>query len=183
VVGFSSSSSGLSSAFSFSQRLSVGRKDDIVEKVRAVAEPLVAQEGLELVEVELGGPGGHTILRLFIDKQGGITLDDCTNVSHVVSAALDVEDPLDGAYELEVSSPGLDRPLRTPEHFTKYAGKQARIKTYAPLAGGEASDGRKTFVGTLKGIVDGKVEIEVDGKLFQIPHAQISKANIEPVFE
>ena len=158
----------------------MGRKDDIVEKVRAVAAPLVEQEGMELVEVELGGPGGHTILRLFIDKTGGITLEDCSNVSHLVSAALDVEDPLHGAYQLEVSSPGLDRPLRTPEHFAKYAGQKARIRTYGPIA---ESENRKTFIGTLKGIVDGKVEIEVDGKLFQVPHAQISKANIEPVFE
>lgn len=158
----------------------MGRKDDIVEKVRALAAPVVAQEGLELVEVELGGPGGHTILRLFIDKQGGVTLEDCSNVSRIVSAVLDVEDPLEGKYELEVSSPGLDRPLRTPEHFAKYAGQKARVRTYGPIP---ECENRKTFVGTLRGYAEGKVEIDVDGKLFQVPHGQISKANIEPVFE
>lgn len=158
----------------------MGRKDDILEKVRAVAGPVAAAEGLELVEVELGGAGGRTTLRLFIDKPGGVSLDDCSSISRAVSAALDVEDPLDGAYDLEVSSPGLDRPLRTPEHFLKYAGQKVRVKTYGPIP---ECENRKTFVGTLQGFQDGKVAVDVDGKLFQVPHQQISKANIEPVFD
>src|SRR5918912_1620534 len=128
--------------------LDVGRKEEIVEKVRAIAAPLAAGEGLELVDVELAGAGGRTTLRLYIDRAGGVSLDDCTSVSRAVSAALDVEDPIEGAYDLEVSSPGLDRPLRTPEHFQRFAGRKARIKTYGPLA--EAS-GRKSFSGTLLG--------------------------------
>ena len=158
----------------------MGRKDDILEKIRAIAGPVAAAEGLELVEVELGGAGGRTILRVFIDKAGGVSLDDCSSISRSVSAALDVEDPLDGAYDLEVSSPGLDRPLRTPEHFQKYAGQKVRVKTFGPVP---ECENRKTFVGTLKGFDGGKVAVDVDGKVFQVPHPQISKANIEPVFD
>ncbi len=111
----------------------MGRKEEIVEKVRAIAAPLAAGEGLELVDVELAGAGGRTTLRLYIDRDGGVSLDDCTSVSRAVSAALDVEDPIQGAYDLEVSSPGLDRPLRTPEQFSKYAGENVRVKAYGPI--------------------------------------------------
>jgi len=158
----------------------VGRKEDILEQVRRIAGPLAVQEGLELVDVEFGGPGGHQTLRLFIDKAEGVTLDDCTSISRAVSAALDVEDPIVGAYDLEVSSPGLDRPLRTPEHFQKYAGARVKVKTYAPIS---ETDNRKTFIGELRGFEDGLVMVDVDGTVFRIPHAQISKANVEPVFD
>jgi len=155
----------------------MGRKEEILEKVRNLASALAAQEGLELVDVEFAGAGGRQVLRLYIDKAGGVSLDDCTAVSRAVSAALDVEDPLQGSYDLEVSSPGLDRPLRTPEHFEKFKGSKVRVKTYAPLGD------RKTFVGTLKDFTGGEVVVEVDGREFRIPHAQIAKANVEPVFD
>jgi ribosome maturation factor RimP len=158
----------------------VGRKEEILEKVRSIAAPLTAQEGMELVDVEIGGAGGRQALRLFIDRPGGVSLDDCTAVSRAVSAALDVEDPIQGAYDLEVSSPGLDRPLRTPEHFQKFAGEKVRVKTYGPLV---ECENRKTFVGILKGFEEGHVVVDVDGKVFRVPHAQVSKANVEPVFE
>ncbi|MGE5049385.1 MAG: ribosome maturation factor RimP [Deltaproteobacteria bacterium] len=158
----------------------MGRKEEILEKVRSIAAPLAAQEGLELIDVEIGGAGGRQALRLFIDRPGGVSLDDCTAVSRAVSAALDVEDPIQGAYDLEVSSPGLDRPLRTPEHFQKFAGQKVRVKTYGPLA---ECENRKTFVGILKGYEEGNVVVDVDGKVFHVPHAQVSKANVEPVFE
>lgn len=158
----------------------MGRKEDILEKVRQIASPLAAQEGLELVEVEIGGASGRQALRLFIDKPGGVSLEDCSALSRALSAALDVEDPVAGAYDLEVSSPGLDRPLRTPEHFQKFRGQKVRLKTYGPVPGCE---NRKTFVGTLQGYEDGQVLVEVDGRLFRVPHAQVSKANVEPVFE
>jgi len=165
--------------FIFGVRI-LGRKEDILERVRRIAEPLAAQEGMELVEVELGGAGGRQALRLFIDKPGGVSLDDCTSMSRSVSAALDVEDPIQGAYDLEVSSPGLDRPLRTPEHFAKYAGQKARVRTYGPIP---ECENRKTFVGNLEGYEDGRIVVNVDGKVFRVPHAQVSKANVEPVFE
>lgn len=158
----------------------MGRKEDILEQVRRIAAPLAAQEGMELVDVELGGHGGRQALRLFIDRPGGVSLDDCSSISRAVSAALDVEDPIQGAYDLEVSSPGLDRPLRTPEHFARFAGQRVRVKTYGPVP---ECENLKTFVGRLQGFEEGKVMVDVDGKLFRVPHAQVSKANVEPVFD
>jgi len=160
--------------------VAVGRKDEILNKVREIAAPLAAQEGLELIDVELGGPGGRQILRIFIDKSGGVSLDDCSSISRAVSAALDVEDPIQGAYDLEVSSPGLDRPLRTPEHFQKFAGKRVRVKTFGPLP---ECENRKTFVGILQGYENETIVLDVDGRIFRVPHAQVSKANVDPVFE
>ena len=154
----------------------MGRKEEIVEKVRAIAAPLAAGEGLELVDVELAGGGGRTTLRLYIDRNGGVSLDDCTSVSRAVSAALDVEDPIQGAYDLEVSSPGLDRPLRTPEHFQDFAGEEVRVKAFGPIA---ELENRKNFHGTLRGFEDGRVLVEVDGKLFRVPREQIAKAHLE----
>ena len=176
----------------------MGRKEEILERVRTLAAPLAAQEGLELVDVALGG-AGRTELTLFIDRAdksgasalptqpgtnpgASVGLEDCANLSRIVSAALDVEDPLAGAYELVVSSPGLDRPLRTPEHFARYAGQKCRVKTFAPVL---ECNNLKTFVGLLRGYDAGKkaVLVDVDGKLYAVPHAQISKANLDPVFE
>jgi ribosome maturation factor RimP len=154
----------------------VGRREEIVEKVRAIAAPLAAVEGLELVDVELAGGGGRTTLRLYIDRAGGVSLDDCTSISRAVSAALDVEDPIEGAYDLEVSSPGIDRPLRTPEHFQKFAGEEVRIKAFGPIP---ELENRKTFHGTLRGFEDGHVLVEVDGKLFRVPQDHIAKAHVE----
>jgi ribosome maturation factor RimP len=158
----------------------MGRKDDILEKVRRLAAPLAAQEGLELVDVEMGGGGGRQTLRLYIDKAGGVSLDDCTAVSRAVSTALDVEDFIQGTYDLEVSSPGLDRSLRTPEHFRKFVGNKVRVKTFGPVP---ECENRKTFVGILRDYEDDSVVVDVDGKVFRIPQAQVSKANVEPVFE
>ncbi|GAC1299573.1 MAG: ribosome maturation factor RimP [Myxococcales bacterium] len=172
----------------------MGRKEDILGRIRALAEPLADGEGLELVDAEITGAGGRSILRLYIDKKGGsplpgrpgvnpgatVSLDDCSNFSRVVSAALDVEDPLDGAYDLEVSSPGLDRPLRKAEHFAAYAGQQIRLKTYGPI---DSAGGRKTFVGKLLGLKGDLVRVEVDGREYEVPLSQVGKANIEPVFE
>jgi ribosome maturation factor RimP len=177
----------------------VGRKEEVLDKVRAIAEPLAAAEGLELVDVEFGGGGGRTTLRVFLDRvagsvpsaaevpaaaaglpRQGVTLDDCANLSRVLSAALDVEDPIIGAYDLEVSSPGLDRPLRTPQHFERFRGSKVRLKAFGPIP---ECGGLKTFVGKLVGYQDGKVSVDVDGKLYAVPHGQIAKANVEYEFE
>jgi ribosome maturation factor RimP len=124
------------------------------------------------IEIETPSPG----------MRPGVTLDDCANFSRIVSAALDVEDPLDGAYELVVSSPGLDRPLRTPAHYQRYVGKRVRVKTYAPVPD---AGNRKTFVGNLLGYDEAKgaVLIDVDGTHFAVPRQAISKANLDPVFD
>ena len=167
--------------FIFSRKeRSLSRKDEIIEKVRAIAAPLARAEGLELVDVELAGAAGHPTVRLYIDKEGGVSLDDCTSVSRSVSAALDVEDPIESTYQLEVSSPGLDRPLRTPEHFLQFAGQRVRIKAFAPVA---EAENRKTFVGQLVGFEDGRAVVDVDGTVFRVPHDQIAKAHVEPTFD
>jgi ribosome maturation factor RimP len=164
----------------FRRHRDVGRKEEILEKVRTIAAPLAAAEGLELVDIEFAGAGGHPTLRLYIDKTGGVSLDDCTSVSRALSAALDVEDPIEGSYELEVSSPGLDRPLRTREHFQHFAGENVRVKTYGPL---ESAGSRKTFVGRLVGMEADYVVVDVEGAVFHIPLDLIAKANIEPDFD
>ena len=154
------------------------RASSIEKRLTALVEPVIAQDGYELVAVELGGGGGRQTLRVFIDRPGGITVDHCSDVSRTIDALLEVEDPIAGAYELEVSSPGLDRPLVKPADFERFKGKRARVKTYAPLA---EYGPRKVFDGKLAGYADGKVEVEVDGAVMKVPHQSIAKAHL--VFE
>jgi ribosome maturation factor RimP len=143
--------------------------------VSNLIEPLLQREGYELVAVEILGSGPATILRIYIDKQGGVSIDDCATVSEAVSAMLDVEDPIESNYDLEVSSPGLDRPLRKPSDYEKFAGQKVKIKTYGPL---EGTDNRKMFPGILKGISGEKVSVDVDGTVFAVPLEAIAKANL-----
>ena len=133
--------------------------------------------GYEVVELEFHPQGRGGLLRVFIDKEAGVTVDDCEIVSRQVSAVLDVEDPIPGAYTLEVSSPGLDRPLRKAADFARFAGEQARIDLLLPL------EGRRRFAGTLKGCEAGEVMIEVDGVLYKLPLDGISKTKLVPNFD
>lgn len=133
-------------------------------------EPAVQSLGYELVALEFQG----AVLRLYIDQPQGVTLDDCEKVSHQISAVLDVSDPIPGAYTLEVSSPGLDRPLRKLDDFARCAGLRARVELSLPL------DGRRRFSGTLQGLDGGQVLIDVDGQRFQLPFVQIGKARLVP---
>lgn len=142
----------------------------------SLIEPLLMREGYELVELEVA-PGR---VRLFIDKPGGVTLDDCASVSEAVSAMLDVEDPIEASYELEVSSPGLDRPLRKLQDFQRFVGQRARIKTFGPI---EDAGNRKVFDGRLAGVDGESIRIDVDGTVFAVPHERVAKANIVYEFE
>jgi ribosome maturation factor RimP len=156
----------------------------IAEQARRLLEPILVRDGYELVEVEWARAGGRWTLRLYVDKAGGFGIDDCQAVSRIAEPVLDVEDFIEPAYDLEVSSPGLERPLRKPSDFERFAGQRARIKSYGPVAGtAPASPGRKHWTGTLKGFKDGTVEIDVDGVLHRVPHDQIAKANLEYDFE
>jgi ribosome maturation factor RimP len=147
-------------------------KDTLLEMLAPEVEAL----GYELVELDAPAPGGGGTLRIYIDKEAGIGLEDCERVSHRVSGLLDVEDPIHGHYVLEVSSPGLDRPLRTEEHFRSQAGKLVKIV----LAPGRP--GRRRYKGVILEIVDGALEIEVDGERVSLPLSEIESARLVPEF-
>jgi ribosome maturation factor RimP len=155
-------------------------QEPVVERARRTLEPVLVRDGYELVEVEWVRGGGRLTLRVFIDKPGGVNVDDCQLVSRTIEPILDVEDFIEPAYDLEVSSPGLDRPLRTPEHFSRYAGQRVQVKAFGPVAGtAPGSPARKSWTGALQGFSDGAVVVDVDGVQHRIPHAQIAKAHLE----
>ena len=155
-------------------------QESVVERASRTLEPVLVRDGYELVEVEWVRGGGRFTLRVFIDKPGGVNIDDCQAVSRTIEPILDVEDFIEPAYDLEVSSPGLDRPLRTPEHFARYAGQRVHVKAYGPVPGtAEGSPPRKNWTGALRGYEGGAVLVDVDGVLHRIPHDQIAKAHLE----
>ena len=136
-------------------------------------EPVVESMGYELVGVEFNAGGGHGTLRVYIDREQGVSLDDCAEISHQLSGILDVEDPIKQAYDLEISSPGIDRPLFKLADFERFSGQMAKIKLLVGV------DGRKNFKGRLQTVSDEKsIGIEVDGELFQLPFADIARANL-----
>jgi len=140
-------------------------------------EPAVERLGFELadLEVRLGGKGG--LIRVFIDKPEGIDLDDCEKVSLAVSALLDVEDPVPGNYNLEVSSPGLDRKLTKVEHFQRFEGETVKVQMRFPI------EGRRRFRGTLVSTDDENIVVEVDGESLSLPLKTIDTARLVPVVE
>lgn len=156
-------------------------KQQVAEKAWEIAEPILANEGLELVEVDYVREGGRWVLRLYIDKPGsgdkgkGVDLEDCQRASHAVETALDVADVVPHEYSLEVSSPGIERPLSRPSHFERFLGRKIQVKTFGPLF----DPPRKNFTGVLKAFVDDTVELEVEGAgTFRIPRKDIAKANL-----
>jgi ribosome maturation factor RimP len=134
--------------------------------------PVVESMGFELVGVEFHGSEHHGVLRIYIDSEKGIVVDDCAEVSRQISALLDVEDPIEQAYDLEVSSPGIDRPLFKMEDYQRFSGSKAKIKL------GVALNGRKNFSGILQGVENDQVLIEVDNETFELPFHDIAKANL-----
>lgn len=149
----------------------------LTERLRDLLGPALEKLGYELIQVEQIATR-RPVLRLYIDLLAdagvGITLDDCQKVSQYVSGLLDVEDPLPGAYALEVSSPGLDRPLVTAEHFRRFVGSEARVQLHRPLQGARRLRGR------LCGETNGVIEIEVDGQRLNLPLAEIRAARLVP---
>ncbi len=141
---------------------------NVIDVVRPVVESL----GYELVGVEYLTQGRDGLLRVYIDHEDGIGVEDCKRVSHQLSGVLDVEDPIRGHYTLEVSSPGLDRPLFTAEHFQQFAGQEARLKLATPVLG------RRKLTGRIVGVHDDEVEILVDGESYMVPLDTIERANL-----
>lgn len=148
--------------------------EDLKDKVRGIIEPVINSLGIELEDLEVNKMKGKALLRVFIEKEGGITIDDCESVSREIAAILDVEDPVPYSYVLEVSSPGLDRPLKEPRHFIRYAGKTVRVVTHKPV------DKETFFVGKLLNADDKEIVIllEKDRKI-TVPYENISKARLE----
>jgi ribosome maturation factor RimP len=138
--------------------------------------PIVTDLGYELWELTYAPRAGGGLLRLYIDSTAGISLDDCERVSRAVSEELDASDPIPGHYTLEVSSPGLDRVLRTKAHFERFAGEQVRLEMMQPIAG------RKRFAGRLAAIGERDVTLEVDGARVSLPIEEIRTARLAPDF-
>lgn len=143
-------------------------------EVAELIEPSLRDLGFELVQVRLSGGTRRTLQVMAepLDPMRRMTVDDCAEISHAISAILDVEDPIPGAYTLEVSSPGIDRPLVRPVDFERHAGFEARVETAEPLAG------RKRFTGLLEGLADGEVLLRQEGELVRIPLAAVRKAKL-----
>jgi len=154
-------------------------KENTCSAIRSIALPILESMAIELVDIEFGRVGRDAVLRLFIDKEGGVMLDDCANVSRELSAILDVEEVIASAYTLEVSSPGLDRPLKTQGDYDRFAGRLIKIRTYQPQPD-DSGNKRKTFLGTLIGLVDGVVKMTLaEGQTASIPLERVAKANLE----
>lgn len=153
-------------------------RDNIVELV----EPALEAMGYELVDLEYRREGRDWILRIFIDREGGVTLDDCVAVSRDVGALLEVEDPIRSAYRLEISSPGIDRPLKKPNDFERFKGRTVKVKTIDELDPDGRGYTRKTFTGELLGLESGKVRIrqtDKKGGVAEISLEQIAAARLE----
>ncbi|RMD71399.1 MAG: ribosome maturation factor RimP [Gammaproteobacteria bacterium] len=148
----------------------------VSEKVKALVEPMITAMGYELVGVEYVTQSGRPTLRIYIDCPGGIQVSDCQRVSEQVGALLDVEDPIAGAYNLEVSSPGLDRPLFTAPHFERFAGHRVKIRMRFPI------QGRRRFTGILLGIQGDQVRLKEGDREIFLPLEDIEKANVVPEF-
>lgn len=144
------------------------------EELIALLEPTVERLGYELTDLEVRLGGKHGLLRLFIDKPDGIGLADCEKVSQAVSALLDIEDPVPGQYDLEVSSPGFDRKLTKLEHFRRFEGETVKVKMRLPIAG------RRRFRGTLVSSEDENIVVDVDGESHTLPVAMIDTARLVP---
>src|SRR2546425_2325260 len=145
----------------------------VAERIREFAEQVAIDHGVELVHVELTGPEGHPTVRVFLDKPGGVTHEDCSDVSNHLGTVLDVEDFIHSAYTLEVSSPGLERGLYQLADYERFAGRTAKIKTRTPL------DGQRNFHGRIAGTADDSVILDdrTSGRV-RIPFADIAKANL-----
>ncbi len=147
------------------------------QKVLPLLEPIIEENGLELVDLEFVKEGVNWYLRVYIDKEGGVTIDDCEGVSRALEAKLDAEDPIEQAYILEVSSPGIDRPLKKEADFVKYRGEIIDVKLYKP------QDGSKQFQGRLLGLEDGVLSIEEEtGNVVTFAYKDTASVRLAVIF-
>ena len=147
-------------------------KAPVTQSVTELIEPGLLADGLELVDVEFKKEGKNWILRIYIDREGGVTLSDCQKVSRLAGDLIEVEEVIEPVYTLEVSSPGLNRVLKKEKDFLKYSGKKIYVQCHAPM------DGRKKFTGILTGFIDQLIHLEMDGQHYTIPLNLVAKANL-----
>lgn len=148
-------------------------RQEIATQVDELLRPIAARMGLETVDVQIHGEAERTVLRVLMDRpEGGITVEECARVSEQLSRRLDLYDLFPHKYTLEVSSPGLDRPLRSDAEYRRFAGRRAEVQTH------EAINGQRRFRGTVLGVVGDAVVLELDGRQVQIPKAAILRAHL-----
>lgn len=149
------------------------RRQEIAQQVEALATPIGTRMGLEVVDVELLGEGRHQVVRVLVDRDGGVGVEDCARLSEALSRELDLYDLPIGAYTLEVASPGLDRALRKPAEFIQFSGRTVAVTTYAPVGG------QRRFRGRLLGLVDGRVSVRLeDGREVRLGLDEIAQARL-----
>ena len=148
-------------------------EQNIISNIKELLEPILYENNLELFDIEFKASGHKGVLRIFIDKEDGVTIDDCTQVSRELGTLLDVHEIVPGSYTLEVSSPGLTRPLRKPSDYIRYKGKTVKIKTIEDIYD------RNVFKGKLLDFVDETVSLETKGTSYLIPYDKIEKANLD----
>jgi len=148
-------------------------EENIISNIKELLEPILIEKNLELFDIEFKGLGRKGILRVYIDKEEGVTIDDCARISRELGALLDVHEVIPGSYNLEISSPGLTRPLRKPSDYLRFKGKKVKIKTVEDIGN------KKVFKGKLLDFIDDTVSLETDGMNYLIPYSKIEKANLE----
>jgi len=146
-------------------------------KLTKLLQPLVEDLGYEFVGLDYGSDPNNAVLVIYIDQEAGVKVEDCEKVSREVAALLDVEDPIPGHYNLEVSSPGLDRPLFTPDQYERFTGEVVRVSLFAP------QDGRRKFKGTILGTEGDQVKLELDGSEVLLEMNNIAKARLVPDYD
>jgi ribosome maturation factor RimP len=142
------------------------------QRLIPVLEAATEENGFELVDIELAGTGRARVVRVLLDREGGLGIDDLTEANLWVSAIVEESDPYAGAYALEVSSPGIDRPLRTLGHFARFVGEEAKLTT-------EPIDGRGNWTGTLVGVEGADILLAIDGEVNRVPYEKIRKARLK----
>ena len=151
-------------------------KGSVTESIEELVTPITEENRLELVDVEYKKEGKNWFLRIFIDKEGGVTVEDCTRVSREIEDLIDVEEVVPTSYVLEVSSPGLDRPLKKEKDFLRFKGKRAHVTTYTPI------HEQKNFNGTIRDFQEDILFLDIDSQSVEIPKNQIAKARLEIEF-
>jgi len=151
-------------------------KGSVTETIEELVTPVINENRLELVDIEYKKEGKNWILRIFIDKEGGVTVDDCTRVSRHIEDLIEVEEAVPSSYVLEVSSPGLDRPLKKEKDFLRFKGKRAHVTTFTPI------QQQKSFKGTIRDFQEDVLFLDIDSQPVEIPKNQIAKAKLEIEF-